>query len=464
MVGRYFNVAALMFAVGCGDNLTSGDQSPSTEPQPGTVTDDPGVGAGSGDTVTPPTGGGDTVTPPAGGGDTVTPPGGGSGATPGTPAASCPIGAASFEIALGLAGNDQASSLAIDSEGSVYVATTAAAGSSAGAASGVTKLSASGEILFKKPFGSVVATDKAGHAFIAGSFTSSLDLGGGVVLEPQGNVDVFVAELDSAGNVIFARALGLCGDSVLSIAVDATGRIAVSGSAMGTVVLSATGDVVFSVAAVGSLAFDSKGDLVIAGNLITATDLGTGMVDGVQPAAGDGFVLEVDASGNTVFARLVDGGSVHVKGVAVDSKDSVVFTGFTDNTVDLFGDKFTVHTTPEGLRFGGGFIAKLDTTGAVVWKDGVGLTEQNAIAVDASDNVIFAGADTGNAGFNRINDVVKLDSTGADVSASDMFTATGYGRGESVAADACGSIYVTTNTVATFSPRITDLYVVKLAK
>src|SRR6185503_4176007 len=110
-------------------------------------------------------------------------------------------------------------------------------------------------------FGSVVATDRDGNAYIAGAFTAPLDVGLGV-MEPEGNVDVFVAKLDAHGDVVFARPLRLCGDGVQSIAVDRTGRIAVSGREMGTAVLAPSGELELVLALSGQVGFSSHGDLI----------------------------------------------------------------------------------------------------------------------------------------------------------------------------------------------------------
>src|SRR5438874_2410704 len=70
---------------------------------------------------------------------------------------------------------------------------------------------------------------------------ATIDLGAGA-MTPMGNIDVFVAKLSASGKLIFAKQLGLCGDGVQSLAVDRTGRIAISGTVMGTVVLDAQGE------------------------------------------------------------------------------------------------------------------------------------------------------------------------------------------------------------------------------
>src|SRR6185295_2474 len=228
-------------------------------------------------------------------------PGTGSGADPGTgpgaPAATCVLGSDGFATAVGMVRAAQLNDLAIDSAGNALFATKG----DDGQLDGLTKLSASGEVLFTRPFGSVVATDRNGNAYIAGSFTQPIDLGLGV-MTPEGNIDAFVAKLNIRGEIEFARPLRLCGDGVQSIAVDATGRLAVSGTAMGTALLSPEGEVQAVIAVAGDVAFNSHGDLIIAGTFTTTIDLGDGPI--TPGAAGsEGFVATFDSTGQRLWSH-----------------------------------------------------------------------------------------------------------------------------------------------------------------
>jgi catechol 2,3-dioxygenase-like lactoylglutathione lyase family enzyme len=388
----------------------------------------------------------------------------GSGAPPGgdagPPAPACPLGTTTWQRAIGLAAPTQASDVAVDAAGNVVFATTAAG---PGAANGTTKLSPAGDLVFSLPYGSVVATDRAGNTYIAGSFTAPIDLGLGVI-EPQGNIDVFVVELDAAGKVVFARGLGLCGDGVQSIAVDAAGRLAVSGTAMGTAVLAPDGKLEFDLAPSGDVAFDSHGDLVIAGTFTTSVDLGDGPVS-VGNAGSEAFVIEVDHTGQRIWSYLLTGGGVHATSVAVDASDAVVLAGYYERSIVLFGDEFHAIFAGESGRVTGAYLAKLDPRGNVIWKRGMATgVEANGVAVDAAGNVITTGALTGDTGFFRIVAVGKLDAVGAPIASDAMFPASGDGRGFAVATDACGSIYTTAVALDTPDPGSPSrAYVVKLA-
>jgi hypothetical protein len=426
---------ALAFLIACNHQPTDDTAQPGGDPSAG----DPTVGdTGSGADPSHP----------------------GSGSDAGPPAPSCPLGTAAWAHAIGFASPDQRSDLAVDAAGNVLFATMA---TQSGGADGLTKLSPSGDVLFTRPFGTVVAADRAGNAYIAGSFTAPLDVGLGA-MQPAGNIDVFVAKLDADGHVVFARPLRLCGDGVQSIAVDATGRIAVSGTAMGTAVLAPSGDLQFVLALSGDVAFDSHGDLVVAGSFTTTVDLGDGPI---SAGAGnrEGFVIEVDRTGARLWSHLLAGSGVHTNGVAVDSKDSVVITGFYEGSIDLFGDRFNAISSSDSGRVTGAYLAKLDASGQVLWKIGRAPgSEANDVATDPSDRVVMTGASTGNAGFSRITEVTQFDAAGGGLRLFEMFPASGYGRGMAVAADACGSIYTSVNALDLPSPgSALRAYVVKVS-
>jgi hypothetical protein len=431
---RFYSIAAtaLAFLVGCAhhpDDMIQPSGDPSSGPAPSTGTD-PGTSDNPG-----------------------------PGSDAGSPAASCPIGTAAWAHAIGLATTDQRADIAVDAAGNVLLATLATRPENAG---GLTKLSPSGEVLLGLPFGSVVATDRAGNAYLAGSFTAPLDVGLGV-MQPEGNIDVFVAKLDAHGKVVFARPLRLCGDGVQSIAVDGTGRIAVSGTAMGTALLSPTGDLELVLALSGDVAFTSHGDLIIAGTFTTAIDLGDGPVS-AGTSNSEGFVIKVDRSGQRIWSHLLTGSRVHLNGVAVDRKDNVVLAGFYESSIDLFGDRFTAISVPDSGRVTGSYVVELDADGEVIWKQGRAFgSEANGVATDLHDNAIIAGASTGNALFNRIIEVSRFDTAGAEGIVFSMSPGTGFGRGLSVATDSCGSIYTALDVLdqATVDSRVFRLYVVK---
>jgi hypothetical protein len=352
--------------------------------------------------------------------------GGGDGSGSGT-AAACPLGAASFSVNLGLANRETLMSFAVDAMGDVFVAASQPADdASLVSLSGVFDVSAAGGAAVQLPAGTLVAADAQGNIFIAGSFSSRIDFGNNIVLNPMGNIDVFIAKLDAKGHVIFAKDLGLCGDGVAAMVIGKDGRIAISGSAMGTVVVSADGDVQLQVAEFGKIAFDSTGDLVIANS----------SSEGVQA-----FVAMYDAAGVLVFNNAITGNAT-ITGIAIDAQDRINLVGFTTSTVDLFGTTITANFAIEPGRVTGAFLAVLDKSCAVQSVRDLGIVEADAIAIDANGQIFIAGAETGNTGFGRYVTVLEVDVRGV-ISVVD----TGLGPNETVnglvvaaAFDSCGSL------------------------
>src|SRR5678815_2821723 len=92
---------------------------------------------------------------------------------------------------------------------------------------GLVKVTATDDRVYSFEFGSVFALDRAGKAFVAGSFTAPITIGCRQFV-PNGDIDTLVVELSPSGDVVKAFQLGLSDDSVQSVAVDRRGRIAVS--------------------------------------------------------------------------------------------------------------------------------------------------------------------------------------------------------------------------------------------
>jgi hypothetical protein len=215
---------------------------------------------------------------------------------------------------------------------------------------------------------------------------------------------------------------------------------------MGTAVLAPNGDLEFVLALSGDVAFNSRGGLIVGGSFRTTIDLGDGPIS--AGTSSKGFVILVDRAGQRIWSDLLDGVGVLVNGVAVDSHDDVVLDGYYTGSIDLFGDVFQAMYSGESGRISGAFIAVLDVSGEVVWKQGrASGSEANGVATDARDNAIMTGASTGNAGFNRITQVTRFDTTGRSSGLIFMFPVSGYGRAMSVATDACGSVYTTVNAL-----------------
>ncbi len=350
----------------------------------------------------------------------------GSGGGGGSSAAACPLGAATFTAVVDADVNQrQMASLALDLSGNAFIAGSVDSTSITNVFLGVQEILASGQLGVMLPYGSLVATDASGNLYVAGSFTSRIDFGNNIVLNPMGNIDVFIAKLDAKGHLIFAKALGLCGDGVAALAVAKDGRIAVSGSAMGTAVLDANGEILFALDVFGEIAFDAQGDLVIAGTVAGGTDM---------------FVAMYDPSGTQVFDQTFTATSSSVGAIAIDANGNIAIVGYTTGTIDLFGTRIVAHAETEVGRTDGAFLLVIDRSCSLVMVKNLNMTEANSVAFDLSGNIFIAGATTSGMAFNRLVEVVKVDIRGQ---ITELTSISGpNGRGLALALDACDSLYV----------------------
>ncbi|MFT3765813.1 MAG: nucleotide-binding protein [Minicystis sp.] len=301
-----------------------------------------------------------------------------------------------FGKLLGGAQDEEGLAVAADTDGNVIVGGytigavdfgcgTLPGGAAEGAA--VVKLSASGTCLWSKRFGdgsrvTGVGTDIGGNIYLTGSFTGSLDLGGGP-LTSAGQSDVFFAKLDAAGALLWAKRFG-----------DGAPQ-----TAMG-------------------LAVDPANNAIGVGYFQGAIDFGGGAL--TSAGGNDIYVVKLDTAGTFVWARSFgDGGNQVGNAVAVDEAYNAVITGSFSGTVDFGGGPLT------SAGLGDAFVARFDSTGSHVWSARWGDAKDQAgyaVAAFGAGQVYVAGTfdgtiDLGGATYTTMGGqdgwLVALDPAGA---------------------------------------------------
>ncbi|MBD2700192.1 SBBP repeat-containing protein [Spirosoma sp. BT702] len=370
---------------------------------------------------------------------------------------------------IGGPGSDAANSVVVDGSGNVYT-TGHFSGTvdfdpgpgvfnlTAGGLEGafVSKLDAAGNLVWAKALagnGSVdgysIAVDGSGNVHTTGvfSYTTDFDPGPGVYSlsavtlanTPQ-NDDIFVSKLDALGNFVSAYRLGdTSNDFGYAIAVDGTGSVYATGIFSGTTdfdpgpgvnnltstgamyitKLDASGNLAWVKLLEGgiaafSIAVDGAGNAYTTGTLNGTVDFdpGSGVFDLTGTGGVKGFVSQLDAAGNFVWARNLGGIGYSI---SVDGLRNVYTTGRFRGTSDFDPGPGVYDLTEGGSSGGNIFISKLDISGNFARASslvGAGFDTGNGIAVDKSGDVHTTGFFEGSADFDPGSGVFNLSAGG----------------------------------------------------
>lgn len=293
----------------------------------------------------------------------------------------------------------------------------------------VAKISATGQFVYaaKMSDGSTLlpkglVVDAAGNAFVTGSFRSSTLTLGSVVLTGNGNTDGFIARIGTTGTWQWGtRFGGTSEDSGQGVALDAQGNLYATGSftstnvAFGNTTLSATGIIekevylarlnaangqwVWATAAGGILDDEGMGLSVGAAGVVNLVGnfnspnapFGSTTLSSAAYLITDTFVAQANGTtGAWNWAVSTEGGGDRrVMGSCTDAQGNLYLTGTFTGVVD-FGS-IRLNAEPNGNDI---FVAKLGPNGQWLWaaQAGGGATDRGqAVAADAQGNVYVTG-------------------------------------------------------------------------
>lgn len=283
-----------------------------------------------------------------------------------------------------------------------------------------------GEHVWSKTFkaGSIgepegLGVDADGEVYLSGSFTSTLDLGGGQMVAPGNTRDVFVGKFTAGGAHVWSQRFGDNKNQYgLGLTVDGPGNATIGGHFEGVInpgngqLVSAGSDDAFIAR------FDPIGNAVWAkrfgdtnyqqlltltrspGGRVTVTGRFEGAVDfGGGPLLAPnvrGFVAQFDPDGAHVWSKLLADGQAQPQGVAADGLGSLVLTGFFNGASD-FGGGPLVSEGDHDI-----FAVKLTPSGAHVWSRRFGdnaAQEGMGVAADQNGTTAITGGFYGSVNF-----------------------------------------------------------------
>ncbi|MGZ4060735.1 MAG: SBBP repeat-containing protein, partial [Bacteroidia bacterium] len=308
--------------------------------------------------------------------------------------------------------------------------------------------------------GNSITVDATGNAYITGYFSGTFDFdpGAGVdnLTSVPGQEEMFILKLDVSGNFVWTKQIVETSTASIngnSITLDAMGNIYTTGVFHGYVDFD-PGPATFFLTStflphtdMFVLKLDVSGNFIWAKNIenngdaksIAVDPLGsvytTGYFHGtvdfdhgagyatIISSANDVFILKLDASGNYVWVKNMDGtGSSQASSLVLDGVSNVYTTGCFDGTVD-FDPGTGVHNISSLSSINDAFVSKLDASGNFVWAvsmGGAAATDNSgySIALDASSDIYTFGSFKGTTDFDPGSGTADLTSVG---SSNDIF-------------------------------------------
>jgi hypothetical protein len=207
--------------------------------------------------------------------------------------------------------------------------------------------------------GNGVAIDPLGNVLAAGDFAGTINPGGGAMVS-EGGTDMFLVKYAADGAFVWQKQFGAVGNqSVLGVATDKDGRVAITG------------------AFAGSVGF--------GGNLL------------VSAGGNDLFVAVFDKDGNHLWSKRFGDGAAQVgKAIAMGPSGEVVVIGDNAGVIDFGGGPLM---TVGGTDI---VVASFDADGTFLWANQYGnnaAQQGNAVAIDAVGNVVIGVSFAGSLSF-----------------------------------------------------------------
>jgi len=379
-----------------------------------------------------------------------------------------PTGSVLWAKGFGGSNDESATCITVDVTGNVYIAgwfysssiafgsaTVNAVQSNISADLFVTKLDASGNVIWARSAGGVmeddvqgITTDLAGNVYITGGFDSQSISFGTFTLTSSGpgHQVFFIVKYDSSGNAIWGKkAGGISTDTGSGVVTDVSGNVIVTGYYISpTIVFGTTtltnqgsydiftvkydpsGNVIWAKTAGGpgmdnvyNICLDNNSNIYLAGNYYSDSfTFGSSTVTNSSSATGNILLLKYDSAGNPIWIRSA-GGPQNDFGISLDSDlngNVTLFGWFSSPTMD-FGNNIVTSSGPDDL-----FLVKYDPSGNDLWAINAGCSDY----LDAGDIVINAEGESFITGAFYCESLTLGTSTVTNASAntrSDILTA-----------------------------------------
>lgn len=282
----------------------------------------------------------------------------------------------------------------------------------------------------------------------------AVDVANDVCVDPTGNIYSTGIYMSNPFNVSSSQTLNVTGSAGIDLYLtkhDPSGNLIWGGKLWSNVNCE-----------IYDMICDNSGNLFVTGFFVDSIDcdfgIGTTYLTGLNSAA---FVAKYNASGNLIWARKFSGNvgncGAQGTGIAVDASGNVFVTGYFQETIDFDPGPGSITLNASNSPNADIFLLKLNSLGNLIWVGRFGSNgddKSEAIAIDASNNILITGKfqntvnfSTGPSPFNLsapgANEmyVAKYDSNGSFIWAGQMGGGAANITVKDLKVDAVGSVY-----------------------
>lgn len=256
--------------------------------------------------------------------------------------------------------------------------------------------------------------------------TVDFDPGPGIFNITSSSSSMFISKLDNNGNFVWAKSVEVGGGDGYSIALDDMSNLYIGCRYMGTsdfdpgsgifnltsngnsdvavLKLNSAGDFVWakSMGGVnwefgGAVALDNMGNVYVGGEFMGSGDFDPGIViENLTSAGGsDIFISKLNSAGDFIWAKSFGGTASedHLRSICLDGLSNVYISGLFEDTVDFDPGAGVTMLASAGAN--DIFISKLDSFGNFVWANRLGGTSQEFcgdLEADETGNVYAIGS------------------------------------------------------------------------
>jgi hypothetical protein len=255
-----------------------------------------------------------------------------------------------------------------------------------------------------------LAVDGEGSVYVAGHFTDMLTIGTSVLIGTGGQQDIFVAKFLEDGKVSWAKSFGGAGaEQAFQVVTDSSNNVWLVGFFSDAInfgggSIGGTGQDGFLAGLNGTdgshlfsqkmgpvlvaVASDPIGNIYAAGEFSDPLDIGNNHL--TSAGAGDIYLVKVDTSRHVQFSIALGGtGNEAPSSISTDADGNVLLAGSFDAPVN-FGSGLLTNAGQSD-----GFVAKLSPGGACLWARGVGGAGNDSVlsvVADRDRNVYADGS------------------------------------------------------------------------